>query len=113
MPFLVHWPGRAGRTYEHRTSHYDVVPTLLRELAGCTNDPADYTVGQSLFEAGGREALLLANYNDYAIVLEDRIVAVYPYGVEILDLDYRPIPNASIDAAVRLQALDQRSRFLK
>jgi membrane-anchored protein YejM (alkaline phosphatase superfamily) len=113
VPFLVLWPGREAREFDHRTSHYDIVPTLLQELAGCTNDPDDYTVGRNLFEPGGRESLLLANYTDYAIVQEDRIIAVYPYGVEILDLDYRPLPDAEMDAAVRLEALDQRSRFLK
>ena len=113
VPMVVHWPGKTPATYEHRTSHFDIVPTLFDELFACTNDVADYSVGRSLFEPGHREILLLANYNDYALVLPDRIVAVYSYGVEILDERYRPIPGASLDREVMQTALHLRGRFFR
>ena len=113
VPMIVHWPGRSAATLGHRTSHYDLAPTFLRDLLGCRNDFADHSVGHHLLEPGGREMLLLANYTDYAVVLRDRIVAVYPYGVEILDPGYRPIRGATLDRRVMLEALDQRGRFYK
>jgi hypothetical protein len=57
--------------------------------------------------------LLLANYTDYAIVQPDRIVAIYPWGVEILDQRYRPIPGATLDKSLMLSALELRGRFYK
>jgi membrane-anchored protein YejM (alkaline phosphatase superfamily) len=113
VPLVLSWPGREGATYHHRTSHFDLVPTLMDELFGCTNDYADHSVGRHLLEPGRRDVLLLANYTDYAIVQPDRIVAVYPYGVEVLDPRYRPIRGAVPDRAVMLAALEQRGRFYK
>jgi membrane-anchored protein YejM (alkaline phosphatase superfamily) len=113
VPLVLYWPGREGATYDHRTSHFDIVPTLMDDLLGCANDYADHSVGHHLLEPGHRDVLLLANYTDYAIVQPDRIVAVYPYGVEVLDPRYRPIPGAALDKAVMLAALEQRARFYK
>jgi membrane-anchored protein YejM (alkaline phosphatase superfamily) len=113
VPLVLYWPGREAATYGHRTSHFDLVPTLMEELLGCTNDHADYSVGHHLLEPGGREALLLANFTDYAVVQPDRIFAVYPYGVEVLDSSYRPIPGVKPDKTVMLEALRMRGRFYK
>jgi membrane-anchored protein YejM (alkaline phosphatase superfamily) len=113
VPLILYWPGRDPATHAHRTSHFDVVPTLMDDLLGCTNQHADYSVGQHVLEPGGRDALLMANYTDYAIVQPDRTVAVYPYGVEVLDATYRPIEGASPDSAVTLEALRLRGRFYK
>ncbi|MBW2278030.1 MAG: sulfatase-like hydrolase/transferase [Deltaproteobacteria bacterium] len=113
VPLVIHWPGREPRRYAHRTSHFDLAPTLLDELFGCANDYADHSVGRHLLEPGGRDQLLLANYVDYAVVQPDRIVAVYPYGVELLDPRYRPLPGAELDKAVMLTALEQRGRFYR
>jgi len=113
VPLVVVWPGRQPAVYDHRTTHFDVVPTLMRDVFNCSNDPADYSVGRNLFEPGGRDVLLLANYIDYAIVQPGRINAVYPYGVEVLDDRYRPIPDAKPDRSVMLEALRLRSRFYR
>jgi len=114
VPLIARWPGRSAGLIEHRTSHYDVVPTLLEEVLGCTNPPADYAVGRSLFEPGGREVLLLANYTDYALVQSDRIVVVHPFGVDVLDpRSYRPIDGAAPDAAAMRTALELRGRYYR
>ena len=113
VPLVVHWPGWEPAAYSHRTSHYDLVPTLFEELFACTSDPQDYGVGHHLLRPGGREALLLANYTDYAIVEAERIVAIHPYGVEVLDPRWRRIPGASADREALVAALELRSRFFK
>ena len=35
VPLLVAWPGREAIHASYRTSHYDIAPTLLGDLAGC------------------------------------------------------------------------------
>lgn len=113
VPLVLYWPGRAPAVVAHRTSHYDIVPTLMAEVLGCRNDFRDYSVGQPLLQAGGRDALLLANYTDYAVVQRERTVVVQPYGVEVVDGHYRPIEGAKPDAAVVRSALEERSRFYR
>jgi membrane-anchored protein YejM (alkaline phosphatase superfamily) len=39
---LLAWPGIEPRQVTHRTSHYDVAPTLVRRLLGCSNASSDY-----------------------------------------------------------------------
>jgi membrane-anchored protein YejM (alkaline phosphatase superfamily) len=111
VPLLVQWPGRAPRAWSHRTSHFDVAPTLMSDFLGCGRDFDDYSVGRHLLEAGGRDVLLLSNYTDSAIVRPNEIIVSYPYGVEVLDLDYRPVPDAPIDRDALLESMRQRSRF--
>lgn len=48
---IVAWPGRRqGAVFQHRTSHYGVVPTLMQALFSCSNPSSDYSVGQNLFD---------------------------------------------------------------
>jgi membrane-anchored protein YejM (alkaline phosphatase superfamily) len=113
VPLVIRWPGREPRRYTHRTSHFDVAPTLLRELLGCTTPPEEYGVGRSLLEPGGREWLLLANYSDYALVSDERIIAVSTYGLELLDMRYRTVENEEPDRGAILEALRIRGRFYR
>jgi membrane-anchored protein YejM (alkaline phosphatase superfamily) len=36
------------------TSHFDLAPTLLQEILGCTTAPSAYSVGTPLRQAEGR-----------------------------------------------------------
>ena len=44
-PFVIRWPGRLPARITRRTSHNELVPTLLTELFGCANPPCDYASG--------------------------------------------------------------------
>ena len=48
-PLLIRWPGRPPGRILRRTSHFDVAPTLLTGVFGCTNPPSDYASGHDLF----------------------------------------------------------------
>jgi len=111
VPLLVQWPGREPRAWSHRTSHFDVAPTLMRDFLGCGQDFDDYSVGRHLLEAGGRDVLLLSNYTDSAVIRPSDIIVSYPYGLEVLDLDYRPLSGAAVDREAMKESMRQRSRF--
>ena len=49
VPLHIFWPGKPAQEISGRTYHYDLAPTLMTELFGCTNDPADYSFGGNLF----------------------------------------------------------------
>ncbi len=112
VPLLLRWPGKSATRFTHRTSHFDIAPTLLEELLGCSTAVESYGVGFPLAQRGGREWLLLANYSEYALVSRERIIAVSRYGVEVLDPSYRPIDEAP-DRAAMLSAMQLRGRFFR
>lgn len=112
VPLILRWPGRSAARFAHRTSHFDIVPTLLGELLGCDAPVENYGVGFPLTQVGGREWLLLANYSEYALVSRERIIAVSRYGVEVLDPRYRPLDEAP-DRAAMLAAMQLRGRFFR
>ena len=113
VPLFIRWPGEAPSVQEHATSHFDVAPTLLHRVLGCSNPPADYSVGRDLYDASARGVLTLASYNDYAAVEPGkRYVVVWNSGdVETLGPDYRPRPMSSADRQALQDALRQRSMF--
>ena len=39
VPMIISIPGRAPSVYRHRSSHYDLVPTLMQDVLGCRNAP--------------------------------------------------------------------------
>ncbi len=80
VPLLIYWPGRAPHQYGYFTSHYDIVPTLMQGIFGCHDRVENYTVGKSLFSAGGRPFLIAGSYADYAIIMPTGVMRVYPDG---------------------------------
>ena len=112
VPLLLYWPGAEPTVVSHRTTHFDVVPTLMREHLGCEAPPATFSVGRSLFKHGGRDPLVLSEYADFAIVQRDRIAVVRTHGMQIFGPDYSKL-DAVLDPAVTRAALEQKTRFYK
>ncbi len=111
VPLIVHWPGNSPRDFTHRTSHYDLAPTLLGGVLGCTTDPADYSVGRSLFAGENWPWLIAGSYNSYAIVEPDTIIVSQNGLIEILGHDYRP--GGRLHASVVSDALGVMRRFYR
>ena len=81
------------------TTHYDLLPTLLVEALGCTNDPGVYSTGHNLL-ATGRKArgwFLAASYSSSAIAGLNQTVVIDAAGrYTILDGRYREMSEGSI-----------------
>lgn len=77
VPLVLWVPGRAAQKESLRTSHSDLLPTLL-PLLGVQNPQQDYSIGRSLFDAKpGR--LLLAGDWDRLAFLGDQYKVVLPF----------------------------------
>lgn len=113
VPLLIYSPDAAPAIYHHRTTHFDVMPTLLRTHLGCDEPFSSYSVGRPLSEPGGRETLVLSEYADFAIVTADRIAVVREQGMQVLDASYGKLENARLDPGAIATALEQRSRFYR
>lgn len=113
VPLLLYSPMLVPGVYRHRTTHFDVMPTLLREHLGC-GEPFDaYSVGRPLFESGGRDVIVLSEYTDFAIVTADKIAVVREQGMQVLDASHAPIRGQRLQPELIEMALEQKSRFYR
>jgi membrane-anchored protein YejM (alkaline phosphatase superfamily) len=111
VPLLLYAPGLAPGEYHHRTTHFDVMPTLMRNYLGCEEPFATYSVGQSLFEPGGREVIVMSEYADFAIMHGNRTAVVRKHGMEVRDEDHVEI-DGHLAPDVVAAALEQQGRFV-
>ncbi|TDO95480.1 hypothetical protein DFP79_3409 [Marinomonas balearica] len=113
VPLVILWPGKAHKEYHHRTSHYDIVPTIMTEALGITTPMNTYSSGRSLFDPTGRDWLLVHSYFNYGVIMKDRIVTTFPTGqFEVTDLNLNKT-DKNMPAGVTLSVLKEISRFYK
>jgi uncharacterized protein len=112
-PLLIRWPGRPPGRIARRTSHFDMAPTLLRGVFGCTNPPSDYASGQDLFDGGPWDWLIAANHRSFALVEPDRLTIVSPTSYEIRDGNYRLVHNTALPRDRLGAAREEMRRFYR
>ena len=112
VPMFVWVPSqKQARTFSHRTSHYDIAPTILTRVYGCKNPPADYSIGFDLFDTTSRPFSLISSYTKKAICTGDQLTVLDQYGgMEKYDANFRPSATGADPMAVK-QALATFSKF--
>lgn len=113
VPLILHSPTLPPAVHRHRTTHFDVVPTLLREHFGCSEPFNTYSVGRSLFDPGGREAVIMSEYTDFAIVTADKVAVVREQGMQVLDASHGVVRDGRLEPKLIAMALEQKSRFYR
>lgn len=112
-PMVIAWPGRTqGEVYAHRTSHYDIVPTLMQDLLGCTNPASDYSVGRNLFQQEDWDWMVAGSYFNYAVLEPEKITITFPNGgVEVRDWNYTLLDKPEFNADTLSAVSEQNTRF--
>lgn len=106
VPLIIHWPGGAPETFDHWTSHYDIVPTLMRELFNCRNDIRDYSIGRYLDDSSPREWMLVGSDDHFGIIEPDRITSIgFNRTYDITDRQLNELPDASLNTTLINQFL--------
>ena len=80
VPLLVRWPGKVAKEWAHATSHYDIVPTLMRGALGIESDASDFSFGHDRFAERESPWLLCGSFDNFGIVESDRITVKYSTG---------------------------------
>jgi membrane-anchored protein YejM (alkaline phosphatase superfamily) len=113
-PFILYWPGRRHQVISKKTSHFDIVPTLMLNALNYINSVADYSIGRNLFVSNPEPAYLIVDsYNNEAIVENDRITTILPDGeFEVRDSHYIPLPGARLHVEIIKQAMHDMMKFL-
>ncbi len=114
VPMIVRIPGIPAGRYTHRTTHYDLVPTLLRSL-GVSNPASDYSMGYPLTDPTPRGWHFAGSGMNYAFVIDDdKILEKKVNGVlEITDRDLNPIDSYRIDPEAFDRAMSRLNSFYK
>ena len=112
-PMVLAWPGKEqGEVFNHRTSHYDIIPTLMQEFLGCSNPASDYSVGNNLFDRTEWDWLVAGSYYNYAVLEPDQITVTFPNGLyEVRDWDYLLAKEPQFRGDVLEAVSEQNSRY--
>lgn len=117
VPLIVHWPGKAANTIDQLTSHYDLVPTLMKNLLHVSTDPKTYSIGRDLFSTDLKplDAVIMTNYSMISVFdINQNIMMVKNRtgSVDYYDQHYRPVTD-KLSAPIISQAIKDMSRFYK
>jgi membrane-anchored protein YejM (alkaline phosphatase superfamily) len=114
VPMLLAWPGMDHGRVMQRTSHYDVAPTLMRRLLGCSNDGSDYSSGHDLYDGPQWDWLIAGSYYNYAVLEPEQVTITFPNGTfEIRDNDYRLLESPQFNSDVLESVMRENTRFHK
>lgn len=101
-----------GAVINKRTSHFDLAPTLLKDLLGCTSSAQDFSSGQHLLERKGRDWVLAGSVNNYGVIQPDKITVTYHSGqYEVVEPDYTPMKSDALDIKVMKDVMKEIGRF--
>jgi membrane-anchored protein YejM (alkaline phosphatase superfamily) len=113
VPMLIFWPGKTAASHDYLTTHFDIVPTLMREVLSCTNTIADYSSGKNLFDPALREFGIIASYNRTAILAGGEVFVLDKYGMnQGWNLAYTK-KTAAPPPLILKSAFDEISRFYR
>lgn len=113
-PLLIHWPGYKHQVFNHLTSHYDIIPSLLRKVFNCSNPASDYSVGYGLFNQQKRAFILADSYINFGIITPKHITSIYPDGsVVLMNKNAKPLPQLKPNYVIINKALHLRRKFFE
>ena len=117
VPMIVALPGQPSARVAQRSSHYDLVPTLMTEHFGCRNDTADYSIGHNLF-ADAQQAdtpsplLFIGEANRFALYQDEQISVIDRHGnYNFYDLDYRKKRDGKLSFQSLITLMHEQQRF--
>jgi hypothetical protein len=126
VPLIVHEPAgnlsdssrnmpATPRQYRHRTTHYDLVPTLMHDYLGVTSPVSDYAAGRLLSDTTPRLWHFVGNELRYAFLVEgDTILTKEGAGyIEVTDAHLNTVTDYHINPKAFGQAVKDLNRFMK
>lgn len=115
VPMIVYWPGRSSPMhFSHITSHYDVIPSLMKVLFRVKNPTDDYAIGYPLWDESKRNYILIGSYSHMALFepANHLITTIARMGVyHITDDKGRNRSDLSIDIDKMIDAFKMMHRY--
>lgn len=113
-PLVFYWPGKSPTQFHHRTSHYDIVPTLLQEVFHCSNPSSDYSIGHDIFSGQAVSPMIYGSYINYGMNDGKHITVIYSTGgFSIKDQNFRTQPHAKLNIAALKKVFHSMQYYFK
>ena len=115
VPLLYKAPNTKPQKLHYRTTHYDIIPTLMHDALGVTNPIGDYSVGHLLTDPQPRRWHMVGSDLNYGFIIGgDTIITKQPDGtMDVTDSHLNPIPNFHINPRQFNDAIQRANRFFK
>lgn len=115
VPMVVHEPDTEAHIYNHRTTHYDIVPTLMQKYLGVKNPTDDYSLGHIIQDTASRNWHMVGSNLNYAFIVDgDTILEKKAEGaLEIYDPKMNEIFNYHIDVNAFNKASERLNHFFR
>lgn len=115
VPLYVYMPDHQPEQINYRTTHYDIVPTLMNELFDVKSGTQSYSVGRDLFDnCVPRDWFIAGSYYNYALVGKETMLVVNPGGhSQQLNNQLKVDTEHQVPVNVIQDSLDEMSRFYK
>lgn len=111
-PLLIYQPGQPARTIAYRTSHYDIVPTLMNTLWHYSASSSRYAVGSNLFDNTPRPYIIVGSYNNLGIIEKHRTVTIYPEGrFQVHAMNGQPLFGETLNSDIMKHVFSDIRRF--
>lgn len=113
VPLLYYYPGAEPKTIAHRTTHYDIVPTLMQSWLGVRNPAGDYSMGRPLSDSLRPPFHIAGSFDNYAIITDSLIYEKKTTGrLVVTDRNLNKYEGPS-DSRMLQEAILFKNRFLK
>ena len=114
VPLVLYWPGHAPAQIARRTEHFDLAPTFVHHVLGCTTPTIEYSSGHDLFGNAVIPWVLMDREYDYAISEPNQIILLKPNGdYEVVTQHYQPIDHPRFNMPDIVKALREFGRFYR
>lgn len=111
-PLVVKWPGKRPQVIQYQTTHFDLLPTLLKRVLGVKNAASDYSVGYDLYQTNQANFVIAGHYGQYALVTNGLVMPFQKSGLfRFTDNRMTPLAVSQLPKAIRVKLMKQMWRF--
>jgi len=102
-PLIVHLPGQEEQVViSKRSSHIDIVPTILKQFLKCKNPVSDFSNGYNLFDLPDKRNFVITSYKDKCYIIDDKVystgITINSYDVNDLNTPVKHINYSELNA---------------
>lgn len=115
VPLICHFPNEEPEHHNHFTTHYDIVPTLMKKYLGVTNSTSDFSMGYMLEDTVDRYWHIVGSELNYAFITPngDIIEKKSEGTIDITDSLLNFNKGWQIDMVQMEKSIKKLNRFLK